>query len=211
MRPTSCRSACGVTKRFQRGDAARGCSASDRPCCATHQASGTRPLLNAVDAVLSIDPRIGTLREELERTLAFDNLTEEIEQAVRAAIDRLPQDLVTRIRILTEGWPLVQDREKSRLPDRPRPDAVAAEIMNSPKRDQVLGLLFGPSGQEYGRPLHGTRSTRGRGRRLARGSHGGSAQWRNLGRSTVFGDREGRGLRTIANVSRENCCRVPRG
>lgn len=108
------------------------------------------PLLDAVDTVLSIDPRVGTLREEFERTLAFDNLPEDVEQAVRAAIDRLPKDLVTRIRVLTEGWPLVQDREKRGLPGRPEPDAVAAEIMNAPERDQLLGMLFEPWAKNTG-------------------------------------------------------------
>lgn len=102
------------------------------------------PLLASISKVLEIDPRLGTLREQLERCIVFDTLPEDIDRAVRDAISALPQDLAARIRILLEGVPLVRDRDARGLPPRPNVDDVADEIMQAPNRDASIALLFEP-------------------------------------------------------------------
>ena len=108
------------------------------------------PLLGAVSKLVEIDPRIGTLREELERTIAYTKQPDEIDHAIRETIASLPQDLPTRIRILVEGWPLVRDREARRLPERPEPVSVADEIMVSQHRELAIALLFEPWAKNSG-------------------------------------------------------------
>lgn len=100
------------------------------------------PLLAAITQILAVDPRVGKLREELDRCIAFDQVAEDANRAVRAAIAALPQDLATQIRVLVEGWPLVKNREERGLPERPDTAAVASEIMASPDREEMIGLLF---------------------------------------------------------------------
>lgn len=111
------------------------------------------PLLGAISKILEIEPRIGTLREELEQCMAFDKLPDDIDGAVRAAIASLPQDLAARLRVLVEGWPLVRDRETHGLPERPDPAAVADEIMNSAEGTASIALLFEPWAKNTGEIL----------------------------------------------------------
>lgn len=84
-------------------------------------------LLGAITAMLGIDPRVGSLREELERVLAFDKVSPAIADQVRAAIAALPRDRTSRMRMLVEGWELVDDREGAGLEARPSPDSRQRE------------------------------------------------------------------------------------
>jgi hypothetical protein len=108
------------------------------------------PLLAAVDRILSIDPRVGKLREEMERCLAVDHLADDIDHALRSAIAGLPRDLPARIRVLVEGWPLFRDRDDRGLPERPDPVLVASEIMASADRPSVIAQLFEPWAKNAG-------------------------------------------------------------
>ena len=104
-------------------------------------------MLGAIEATLAIDPRVGSLREELERVLAFTKLSTAVAQQVRTAITTLPNDLISRMRMLVEGWELVDDREGAGLEARPNAKSVAAEIMLSPERDKLVSMLFEPWAQ----------------------------------------------------------------
>lgn len=102
------------------------------------------PLLASIPSILAIDPRVGAIREEFDRAIAYDTVPEKVDKAIRSAIASLPQDLSTSIRVLVEGWPLFQDREDRRLPERPAPEAVAAEIMASVAPATYINMLFEP-------------------------------------------------------------------
>lgn len=109
-----------------------------------------KELLGAITATLAIDPRVGSAREELERVLAFDKVSPSVAEQVRAAIAALPHDLTSRMRMLVEGWELVDDREGAGLEARPSADSVAAEIMESAERDRLISMLFEPWARNAG-------------------------------------------------------------
>lgn len=107
-------------------------------------------LLGAIPVILALDPRIGILREELERCIAFENLSAQIKDKLHSSIRSLPDDLHSQIRTLVEGWPLVSDREEAGLSARPDPAEVAKKIIANADRSQFIALLFEPWAQNAG-------------------------------------------------------------
>jgi len=112
-----------------------------------------RIILGSIERVLAVEPRVGTLRENLERVIAAHNVKAEISNDVRAAIASLPQDLPNRIRVLVEGWPVFRDREERGLPPRPDHASVAGEIPAAPDRSSMIALLFEPWAKSSGELL----------------------------------------------------------
>jgi hypothetical protein len=111
--------------------------------------------LAAVDKALELSGRVGALAEELDMILAYESPPEDVRSRIVHMRNALARDLRTRVRLVVEGWSIVDPETDTRDVLRPDPTSVAAEVVDANEQSlpELVGLIFEDSAKNPGELL----------------------------------------------------------
>jgi hypothetical protein len=108
-----------------------------------------------VERALDLTGKVGTLAEELDMILAYEQPTPEVRSRVVQMRNDLARDLRTRVRLVVEGWSIVDPEQDQRDVVRPDPASVALELADADEEGlpELVGLVFEDSARNPGELL----------------------------------------------------------